>query len=1130
MPTINCPNAYIFGILHLLIIFYNIFLLGRPKSDVFLIVQYNELLVLCGFIRCKGDNMLKLVYSNNMLHMAMHLAEIQRSKPLPPLEAETVIVQSNELARWLSLFLAQHHGIASHIEFPYPSAYLWALFRKVLPNIPTQSPYSTEAMAWRIYDLLPATRLQAGFESIDVYLGQQDDPLKRYALAHRIADSFDQYLMYRPDWIQAWEQGENPHWQAMLWQQLTAGDAKPLHRANLLDDLYQYLATTTQRHAHLPSRIAIFGLTALPPVYMDLFNMMARHCELTLYFLSPSEHYWGDLLTLKKKAERIIAAPEQEDYLHTGHPLLASLGKQGQAFFEQIQDYQPEEEALFMPPQANHLLGKVQEAIYNLTEVDETEEKIAIAVEDDSIRVHACHSAMREIEVLHDQLLALFERHPDLSPTDIVVMTPDIELYTPWIDAVFGCAPEKQRIAYGITDAGVAIQSPVISAFISLLGLPQSRFDVDTIMTLLECSAIQRRFAIQSDQLELIRRWIAETNTRWGLSAADKTELGLPAMEANTWRAGLDRLLLGYAMPLSNADNEWHLFEGKLGFDGISGERAETMAQLCSFVDRLDRYRQRLKGAFDAKGWQQQLLSLIDDLFLVSNERSQNSEEAELVMIRKTIDSLVETTDLAHFEKTMHIDLVKDWLNGHLDSNQTQSHFMGHGVTFCGMVPMRSIPFAVVCLIGMNDGSYPRRQPTAGFDLLSTTPARKGDRSRREDDRYLFLEAILSAQDHLYISYVGASITDNADIPPSVLVSDLRDVLQQSYQTENGQDIWQQILTRHPLQAFSRRYFDQQSPQLFSYVSAHCPPDKKMSRSPSWFEQPLPEADESWRQVSLSQLLAFFRHPARFCMQQRLGVYLSTEDDQLETREPFELDGLQAWQLRQQLLDFRMQDTALTQVLNVVQATGVLPQGQVGEQVFTNQLEQVEEFANKLLPEYPADFMTPIAFELSLGKFCVTGQLDHVSPEGLFNYRMGKTKGDQVLTVWIQHLILNCLQPANIKNESRLITENNTYHWYAVTDAPALLQALLDLYWQGLHQPIPLFANTSFAFAQANFKGNSTDCAVNAAWSGNMKISGEGEDLYYQQLYSAPPLDEQFEQLALAVYQPVQTHLAEGKL
>jgi exodeoxyribonuclease V gamma subunit len=1077
--------------------------------------------------------MLKVVYSNDMVQLAAQLAELQLSDPLPPLASETVIVQSNELARWLSLFLAQHHGIVGNIEFPYPSAYIWALFRRILPNVPKQSPFSTDAMAWRIFELLPESRKLAKFEAINAYLGGQDDPLKRYAISHRIADTFDQYLMYRPDWLRDWEAGSSPHWQAILWQQLTAGDAPAMHRANLLQQLHDYLTTADVRPVGLPERLAIIGVSAMPPVYLQLFELMAKHCEITMYFLSPSEDYWGDLVDEKHKTKQLSLLDDEllldeVDYFNTGHPLLASLGKQGQELFEQLQDCEHEQSHAYVEPERHSLLGMLQHDIFSLADPELLKDKTSIAPDDDSIMVHSCHSAMREIEVLHDQLLALFEQNPELSPTDVVVMTPDVEIYAPWIDAVFGSASSEHKIPYGIADCGVRYQSPVLNAYMSLLSLPQSRFDVETVLALLECQAIQHRFGLDDEALSLIRRWLGETQTRWALNAKDKAAFDVPETANNTWRAGLDRLLLGYAMPMTEQGEDLRLFNGQLAFDGISGERASTMAQLCSFIDSLDLVRKKLTKPRTAQQWQAELNEMLDYLFLPVGFDSK--DEAELMLIRQTLDKLVETTELAEFEQKISLALVKDWLNGHLDTSQTISRFMGHGVTFCGMVPMRSIPFQVVCLIGMNDDSYPRRQPVQGFDLLASD-FRIGDRSRRDDDRYLFLEALLSCRQHLYLSYVGASIHDNAAIPPSVLVSDLRDVLRRSYQTDDGEDLWPALLTEHPLQAFSSRYFDGADAKLFSFAQAQCPPTAETQEG-SWFETALPEADETWRQISLNQLINFFRHPARYLLRERLGIRLEMTDEQLETREPFELNGLAAWQLRQQLLNSRLNKTNLADMLPLVQATGVLPQGVMGEQIFDAQADKVKLFADKLIPSYPSDFHDAESFEIKLGEFTLTGHLEQLFDGGLFQYRMAKTKGHDLLSLWLQHLVLNCIAPDGVAKSSQLFTEDNEYQLNPVANAAELLQPLMDLYWQGLHQPVPYFSNTSFAFAKASLNGGRAvpDNAMLAAWSGNQFMAGEADDLYHQQIYQTAPLNDEFKELALTVFQPLYEHLAGGKL
>ncbi|HAD30400.1 MAG TPA: exodeoxyribonuclease V subunit gamma, partial [Methylophaga sp.] len=333
--------------------------------------------------------------------------------------------------------------------------------------------------------------------------------------------------------------GKTTNWQGALWQLLTRDDPEPMHRARLLQKMQQALKSKQFPTSILPPRIAIFGLTAMPPIYLDLLAEIAQLTEVSIYFLSPSEGYWGDLLNQKSQAKQRLLFDDEDDFTDNGHPLLASLGKLGQTFFEQLQAIPHEAEMLYLQPQATDILSQLKQDIYQL---DNADELVAVASDDDSVQIHSCHSAMREAEVLHDQLLNLFEKHPNLSPTDVVVMTPDIEVYAPAIEAVFSSQPAERFIPFSIANRGDAQQQTIIETFTDLLGLPQSRFDAETIMRLLECTAIQRQFRLDHTDLDTIRGWLRQTQIRWGLDGKDKQALGLPALDANTWRAGLDRL------------------------------------------------------------------------------------------------------------------------------------------------------------------------------------------------------------------------------------------------------------------------------------------------------------------------------------------------------------------------------------------------------------------------------------------------------------------------------------------------------------------------------------------------------------------------------------------------------------
>jgi len=736
---------------------------------------------------------------------------------------------------------------------------------------------------------------------------------------------------------------------------------------------------------------------------------------------------------------------------------------------------------------------------------------------------------MREIEVLHDQLLAMFERDPTLAPTDIVVMTPDIDLYAPWIEAVFSSSEEKQRIPFSIADSTGQQESQLITTFFSLLQLPQSRFDVESVIALLECPAVQHRFGLDDAALSWIRQWCRETRTRWGLDKKDKQQLELPANDANTWRAGLDRLMLGVAMPMTEPGQQWRLFDGQLAMDGISGDKARMVAALCNFIDTLEHWRKQLNRRLSIADWQVQLTSCVD-AFFNTDGLEDDIFDSELNAIRSQLERLQDSAVHASFEQEVSIELIHSWLQSHLDAVDTTHRFMGHGVTFCGMVPMRSIPFSVVCLIGMNDEVFPRRQPMLSFDLLSQDH-REGDRSRRDDDRYLFLEALLSAQQTLYISYVGASIVDNSEVPPSVLISDLQDLLCERFETQDGADILSQIKTQHPLQPFSKRYFDGDNPKLFSFNAAQCPlPDS--TEQLAWFDTELEQADSSWRDLSAGQLARFFAHPTKFLLRERLNIRLELEEEELDSREPFALDSLESWNLRQQLLEANLTQFSDEGLKPVIAAMGILPQGELGEAWFEQESATVTEFIETLAPDLPEAPPISVAVDLQLDGFRLGGQLEGISQQGLLRYRLAKRKGKDIVAAWIDHLLLNIVRPEGVQLETKLLLQDTLYQFLPVTSPTQILSQLLALYWQGLHQPLPFFDKTSLEYFQLSEGKNPEQALAKAEkiWLGSGQLIAEQDDPYHQLVYKQSPLNEDFIEIAKQVYLPIVTHLQGGEL
>ncbi len=479
----------------------------------------------------------------------------------------------------------------------------------------------------------------------------------------------------------------------------------------------------------------------------------------------------------------------------------------------------------------------------------------------------------------------------------------------------------------------------------------------------------------------------------------------------------------------------------------------------------------------------------------------------------------------------MDIKAIKWYLEKYLEREGFGLGFMTGGVTFCSMLPMRSIPFKVICLIGMDGNSYPRQAKAPDFDLIAKHP-RPGDRSARNDDRYLFLEAIISAREKLYISYTGQSCQDNSMMPPSVLVSELMDYINRAF-TFPQSDGHDSLVIKHRLQPFSPAYFKGDR-TLFSYAEGRLQEArgvlKEKTAPPLLISGALSPPEEELRSINLTQLCRFFGNPARFFLDKRLGIHVEEKSALLEETEPFELAGLEKYSLEQGLLESRMAGRELTGLFPSLKASGKLPHGVPGECAFGAASRKVEAFAQEMAPYLLPRALEPLDLELRIADFTLTGRISSIFQERMVRYRYATIKAKDHLSLWVQHLVLNALQQPGYPTKS-MIAGLNSGKWHALEYAPVensreVLEHLLQEYWNGLVKPLHFFPETSFLYAQLVLqKGKSPEDALRraeATWTGSDFNRGEGQDPHLQLCFkSSIPIDDEFQRLAEAVFQPL---------
>ena len=1102
--------------------------------------------------------MLYLVQSNKMECLAESLISCLQEtagcgllgKGTSVFDSDQILVQSPGMSQWLKIQIAEKLGIAANIDFPLPSSFIWQLYQQHVENLPEQSAFTKPNMTWKLMSILPTMFNQPEFAAIEQYLSDSQ-PLKLYQLAGKIADVYDQYLVYRPDWILHWENGQNDlpdthdksiceshPWQPILWRALvtnsqTLGES-PFHRANLHHTLLEALhrSSKQQTEANTEKPLMVFGISAMPMQQLEVLSALAETRDVLIFWFNPSQHYWGDIVDKKTQAKAHLKAIDNEalankslagvEFLDIGNPLLASWGKLGRDYQDMLLGFDMQQQDYFVDSQPECLLQHIQCDVNNLQfratadELDASEllsngkdyPKVEIAATDSSMQIHACHSKVRELEILHDQLLKRFNDNPDWHPGDVIVMMPDVATYAPFIEGVFGAVEHQLSIPYAISDRNVGQVSPLLSSFLQLMKLHQSRLTLSEVLSLLEVPAVQRKFAIDPQEFELLQHWLTDAGVRWGWNEQDKQRWDLPAEKQNTWVFGLQRLLAGYAM----ASTELYQGNQELisAYADIEGQQAVALGKCYQFTSALLKVLAFCQEPQNIQDKVEQTLELLSELY-----ETDETEQSDMLILRETLEKM-----LVH--KHQYIDDIdQDVFVSELQQNIQETgvgqRFLAGYVNFCTLMPMRSIPFKMVCLLGMNDSDYPRQSVPMGFDLMRLAPAKRGDRSRRLDDRYLFLEALLSAREQLYFSYQGFSQKDNSPLAPSILLSELMEYCQQGFclsgelglhVEETEKNLLAHLTVKHKLQPFNQAYFnlndetksvdkgklkgeikgeiksENKADVYFSFNQKQQTIAEQLqqpSQTMMFNIAPLAQTLEQSTHLELDSLIQFFQNPAKAFFVQRWQTRFYPLGQQNSDEEPFSFDGLDRYKLNERLvqnslaasLDVNLvleekevtEEDAETEkssdqeiglpntiasLLNELRAEGKLPAGQSGELALRPLAKQSAQLAEQISKLNQS--LTPaqsVEIELVINGVLLVGRVDSVYEQNLILWRGGKLRAKDRIALYLQWLCLcagsSKTAPKAGLNQAHFISTEKLYSLPVIEKQTALQQLAIWL-------------------------------------------------------------------------------------
>jgi exodeoxyribonuclease V gamma subunit len=1028
-----------------------------------------------------------------------------------PFAPEVVAVPTRGMERWLAQRLSaglgaspgREDGVCANVEFPTPRRLVSDAVAAASGVDPDSDPWLPERAVWPLLEVLDAARGESWLRGLAT-------PANRFASARHLAELFDSYALHRPALVRAWAAGgdggvpEDVAWQAELWRRLrerigVPGPAERIEAAcarlraepGLLD---------------LPPRLALFNLTRLPAGRLAVLRALAVTRDVHVFALHPSPALWEKVA----RTGPVVRRRDDPTARLPAHPLLASWGHDAREL-QLVLGAAAEEHHPVEHPQGT-LLARIQSDVRAdaLPPGDPLpgalDTRPARDPADRSVRVHSCHGRARQVEVLRDAILHELAADPTLEPRDVIVMCPDIETFAPLIHATFGAGEEAggedggpPELRVRLADRSLRQTNPVLGVVARLLELGDERLTASQVLDLADREPVRRRFGLGDDDLGRLEQWVRASGIRWGLDAEHRRPFKLDGQPAGTWRFGLDRVLLGVTM----TEDERRLFANVLPLDDVESDAIELAGRFAELVDRLHGAIDALGGARPVSEWATALAAAADALTATSARDSWQRAE-----LQRLLDDVAGEAGDSGIELTLAE--VRALLADRLRGRPTRANFRTGHLTFCTLVPMRSVPHRVVCLLGLDDGVFPRKSPRDGDDLMLADP-HVGERDARTEDRQLFLDALMSATDRLVVTYTGNDERTNLPRPPAVPVGELLDVIDRTVQGGARE----QVVVRHPLQPFDPRNFTPgelggDGAWSFDRVTlegARALAGEREAPGP-FLAAPLPPLDTSV--VELDDLEAFARRPVRAFLGRRLGIRLGERSTEVEDALPVELEGLEKYGVGEHLIEARLAGTPPRTAALAEIARGTLPPGLLGRPVIDEIVPVVED----IVAAAPAGETGSVDVRVALRDAgTLTGTVPDVCGDVLRRVTYARVNARQRLVAWVRLLALSAAHPerafeavtvgrAAFGADGRITIARIP----PLDDDPEVRQGialdhlavLLDLYARAMREPPALACNASAAYATAARSGGDPVAAARREWESSYDFDREDREPEHQ--------------------------------
>ncbi len=1040
--------------------------------------------------------------SNQATHLISNFNDNLKKPLFKPLEKEIVLIQSQAMQDWLSMQLAEKNTICINTLFLFPESFL----QKILPEEALENPYEVPYLRWTLMKIIGNLPQKEEFSFFSNFLKKEKNDKILFNLSKELANLYGQYLTFRPDLILKWETSKKAtHWQEALWKEI-AKEINAKHKAHLRNKLLLMLKNK-DTSLDLPGRLSVFGVSFLPSIFIKILKEISVYIDVFIYFINPFE----------------------KDAKSNAHPFINDLKEQGKALKEtwlegsqnNTQDYQLSNEI--------SILNFFKQYLLENKKMDSKSLNQFLTNQDPSIQIHQCSSLLREVEILHHQLLYFFNHLPNLKPNEIVVIAPEIELYRNSIEAVFSnTEDESMLIPHTISQHESKEENKVIESFISFLNLIKARVTLNEIFDFLEIENVRLRFNFSEKEIENLKYHFQKAGARWGYG--EEREENLPSFKENSWSFAIERLLVKYSF----LSEKHHYFQGILPVETeVGNDEEEGIAKLAFFLDFIFETKKKWSEKATLSEWKKRFESISEN-YLVNSFLNQ-----EHLYLTEKFQKLKDVEKIANFKEPVSFDVASKYALELLSRIKNSSVFFRGTVTFSSALPIRSLPFKIICFIGLNGGkksdelAFPRKDNTFSFNLIKQNP-RKGDRSKKKDDEYLFLESFIAASSIFYISYNRENNFNKNQSFPSNIVLNYLEAFKEMFPQEKQTFALEKICHKHPSYGFDKEYFIKNSPlknfskedYLISKQLNETKPKKQNNPKKETSKKKKLLNENKKTLISLEEMLLFFSNPCKFFYKNTLNTTLYKPREEEKEEEPFEINFLTTYQIAEEMINRTEGIKSFKEEYRYFLSQGKLPIGIMGEKKFQKIYQEVKKYL-KTLEIYKKK--ETVIIDCDFENYHLKGNTFYFDQTIFLYHQFAKFKKKYFLYAWLPVLFLQAQERKKIF-VSRIVSKDKECFLNLKGGEENHLLKLIDLFLEGKNKPIPFFTEASYLYAheKQGKKKNHYEVIkkVKSKFDNQNKFNKESKNLrqdpYINLAYKDQELfSSSFETIADLVYQPI---------